>query len=243
MSCEKDGWDSLRNLSWTFNVFNSINMSYETIRKSLLTFDGLYYVNTDMKFSGYAAYDVQWIRIERKWYYRHILFDLINRMPIAELITEKEDSATTKNFIKNSIKATESIAIVTDLKPGYDKIMREIGFDHQHCTFHLLLNINEELREELKQIRKEYESNLKKQNPKLSETQIKKQSKNMINNYKIEINEYLSIFYKLFKKETYEEAIEYINFLKEKLINLSTNSSKILKEKILPRIQKIHTIP
>ena len=40
--------------------------------------------------------------------------------------------------------------------------MREIGFDHQHCTFHLLLNINEELREELKQIRKEYESNLKK---------------------------------------------------------------------------------
>ena len=197
-----------------------------------------YYVNTDMKFSGYAAYDVQWIRIERKWYYRHILFDLINRMPIAELINEKEDSATTKNFIKNSIKATESIAIVTDLKPGYDKIMREIGFDHQHCTFHLLLNINEELREELKQIRKEYESNLKKQNPKLSETQIKKQSKNMINNYKIEINEYLSIFYKLFKKETYEEAIEYINFLKEKLINLSTNSSKILKEKILPRITK-----
>ena len=43
-------------------------------RKSLLTFDGLYYVNTDMKFSGYAAYDVQWIRIERKWYYRHILY-------------------------------------------------------------------------------------------------------------------------------------------------------------------------
>ncbi len=43
--------------------------------------------------------------------------------------------------------------------------MREIGFDHQHCTFHLLLNINEELREELKQIRKEYESNLKKTKP------------------------------------------------------------------------------
>ncbi|KZX14396.1 hypothetical protein MBORA_00090 [Methanobrevibacter oralis] len=53
----KRGWDSLRNLSWIFNVFNSIDMSYETIRKSLLTFDGLYYVNTDMKFSGYAAYD------------------------------------------------------------------------------------------------------------------------------------------------------------------------------------------
>ncbi|WP_042691633.1 IS6 family transposase [Methanobrevibacter oralis] len=231
-------WDSLRNLSWTFNVFNGINMSYETIRKSLLTFDGLYYVNTDLKFSGYAAYDVQWIRIERKWYYRHVLFDLINRMPIAELISEKEDSATTKNFIKNSIKPTESIAIITDLKPGYDKIMRELGFDHQHCTFHLLLNINEELREELNQMRKEYESNLKKQNPKLSETQIKKQSKNMINNYKIEINEYLSIFYKLFRKETYEEAIKYINFLKEELINFPPILAKYLKKKFFPEYKK-----
>ena len=27
----KRGWDSLRNLSWTFNVFNNIKMSYETI--------------------------------------------------------------------------------------------------------------------------------------------------------------------------------------------------------------------
>ena len=78
--------------------------------------------------------------------------------------------------------------------------MREIGFDHQHCTFHLLLNINEELREELKQIRKEYESNLKKQNPKLSETQIKKQSKNMINNYKIEINEYYKHILQIIQK-------------------------------------------
>ena len=122
-------------------------------------------------------------------------------MPIAELINEKEDSATTKNFIKNSIKATESIAIVTDLKPGYDKIMREIGFDHQHCTFHLLLNINEELREELKQIRKEYESNLKKNKTlNYSETQIKKQSKNMINNYKIEINEYYKHILQIIQK-------------------------------------------
>ena len=86
--------------------------------------------------------------------------------------------------------------------------MREIGFDHQHCTFHLLLNINEELREELKQIRKEYESNLKKQNPKLSETQIKKQSKNMDKQLQnMKSTNIISIFYKLFKKETYEEAI------------------------------------
>ena len=60
----------------------------------------------------------------------------------------------------------------------------------------------------------------------------------MINNYKIEINEYLSIFYKLFKKETYEEAIEYINFLKEKLINFPPILAKYLKKKFFPEYKK-----
>lgn len=38
------GWDSLRNLTWTLNVCNSIKMSYETIRQSLLIHDGLYFL-------------------------------------------------------------------------------------------------------------------------------------------------------------------------------------------------------
>lgn len=54
----------------------------------------------------------------------------------------------------------------------------------------------------------------------------------------------ISIFLQYYsKKKPTKKQYEYINFLKEKLINLSTNSSKILKEKILPRIQKIHTLP
>lgn len=90
MNYEKKGWDSLRNLSWAFNILSKLKMSYETIRKSLLTFDGLYYVNTDLKFSGYTAYDMQRIKIKQKWYYRHILFDLINQIPITELLCEKK---------------------------------------------------------------------------------------------------------------------------------------------------------
>ena len=49
----------------------------------------------------------------------------------------------------------------------------------------------------------------------------------------------ISIFLQYYsKKKPTKKQYEYINFLKEKLINLSTNSSKILKEKILPRITK-----
>ena len=94
------GWDSLRNLTWAYNVFNDIKMSYEMIRQSLLIHDGLYYLNEDLKISGYVVYDIQWIRINRIWYYRHVLFDIVNKMPITELLAKKEDSKTTKNFLK-----------------------------------------------------------------------------------------------------------------------------------------------
>ena len=56
-------------------------------RKSLLTFDGLYYVNTDMKFSGYAAYDCTMdYELSKNGIIDIYYIDLINRMPIAELI-------------------------------------------------------------------------------------------------------------------------------------------------------------
>jgi hypothetical protein len=39
----------------------------------------LYYVNKDVDFSGYCGYDEQWAKINSKWQYRFILFDLIKR--------------------------------------------------------------------------------------------------------------------------------------------------------------------
>ena len=76
-------------------------MSYETIRKSLLIFDELYFLNEEIKPSGYVAYDVQWIRINKKWHYRHVLFYIVHKIPIAELLAKKKDSKTTKKFFKN----------------------------------------------------------------------------------------------------------------------------------------------
>jgi len=174
------GWDSLRNIIWAYNVFNDVKISYETIRKSLLIHNGLYYLNDELKISGYVAYDVQWIRINRKWHYRHVLFDIVHRMPIAELLAKKEDSKTTKNFLKNSIQPKDCIAIGTDLKPSYDKIMLELGLDHQHCTFHLLLNIYDFINLELTKMRKEFERNLKNTELNLSNNQIKEKSKQFI---------------------------------------------------------------
>ena len=82
-----------------------------------------------------------------KWSYRHVLFDLINNEPVAEKITSDESSDTTYDFINKNTDRRERIAIVTDLKPGYEKIMRKLGFEHQYCTFHLQLNIKGEIKQ------------------------------------------------------------------------------------------------
>ena len=232
------GCESLRNITWAYNIFNNVKMSYETIRQSLLIFNGLYYLNEDLKLSGYAAYDVQWVKINKKWYYRHVLFDIVHRMPVAELLAEKEDSKTTKNFIKNSIQPKDSIAIVTDLKPSYDKIMRELGFVHQHCTFHLLLNIYDTFSPELTKMRKEFELNLKNMELNLSDNQIKEKSKEFINDYKSEINEYLSLIYQLFKQQTYDKAIQYIELLKRESVNFPKLLQDYMNEKFFPEYKK-----
>ena len=93
---------------------------------------------------------------------RHVLFDIVHRMPIAELLAKKEDSKTTKNFIKNSIQPKDCIAIIMDLKPIYGEIMGELGFVHQYCIFHLLLKIYDTISPELTKTRKEFERDLKK---------------------------------------------------------------------------------
>lgn len=84
----------------SIKIFNKIIISYETVRKSLILLDNLYYINKDFELSGYYSYDVQWVCIERTWYFRHVLFDIINKMPVAKLLADNENDETIENFIK-----------------------------------------------------------------------------------------------------------------------------------------------
>ena len=62
-------------------------------------------------------------------------------MPIAELINEKEDSATTKNFIKNSIKTTAKYHLI--ICQG-DKICRQ--YDCSFIGYNQYLEFLEDLK-------------------------------------------------------------------------------------------------
>ena len=171
---EESGRSSLRKLVKDQKTYKNFNISHETIRKYLKVDTPLYYLNTEVGLSDYYGYDAQWFPIDKKWEFRLVLFDLVNNVPVAEKICKKEDSKTVKKFIENSIPPHKRKAIVTDLKKDYDKIMRDLGFDHQHCTFHLRLNINEQIRKHLKQKEIKIKAEYKKQNSRASKYEIKK---------------------------------------------------------------------
>lgn len=114
-----------------------------------------------MDLSGYYSYDVQWVRVEYVWYYRHVLFDLINKMPVAELLSDNENDETVEKFIDKNIPPHKRTAIITDLKKSYDKIIEKLGFIHQKCTFHLKLNIDEKIKRYLNKINKNMQENTK----------------------------------------------------------------------------------
>ena len=67
----------------------------------------LFYLNPDIKPSGFYSYDVQWESINKGCYYRHLLFDLVNNAPIAELLAPDESTEITYKFINKSIKPHE----------------------------------------------------------------------------------------------------------------------------------------
>ena len=69
--------------------------------------------------------------------------------------------------------------------------MKNLGFKHQHCTFHLIKNINTTLKPKITEELNKYGKEIRKNNPKISKTKInelikkqkrqnKKRNKNII---------------------------------------------------------------
>ena len=77
----------------------------------------------------------------------------------------------------------------------------------------------------------------------LSNTQIKEKSKQFINDYKTEINEYLGLIYQLLKQQTYNKAIRYIELLKRESNNFPKLLQKYMNEKFFPEYKKFISLP
>lgn len=140
-------WSSLRDIAKYYKIFYDIDISYETIRNALIVIEDNEIDYKIGNLSGYYGYDAQWLKINKKWKFRHALYDTVQRIPIAELFTDKESDKDVYNFINKYIEPKDRIAIVTDTKAGYDRVMQKLKFKrHQYCIFHFKKNLNEEIR-------------------------------------------------------------------------------------------------
>lgn len=238
INARENSWISLRNIKRLIKDWFGIKVSHETIRKALLVEGEFYYFNDELKLSGYYGYDEQWERVNGNWVYYLVLFDLVNNVPVASMLTEILNENVIENFIDMSIPFKDRVAIVTDLKPEYDKIMSKLGFIHQHCTFHLEKNIKSNMEKKINKNMTNYRFELKNTHPKYSDDNLDEIIKKKKEEVKKEIWKYIAEFMKLFKQPIFDEAIEYIKFLKDEIKYYPEHLAKYLKKNFFPEYRK-----
>ncbi len=238
VKARENGWISLRNIKRLIKDWFNVNISHESIRKALLVEGEFYYFNENVKLSGYYGYDEQWEKVSGKWIYYLVIFDLVNNVPVASTLSETLNEDLIKNFIDKSIPFKDRIAIVTDLKPEYDKIMEELGFIHQHCTFHLEKNIKSNMEKKINKDMINYRLELKNTVPELSDDDIDEMVKNKKEESKSEIWDYIAYFMELFKQPSFNDAIDYVNHLKEEINYFPKHLCEYLKKNFFPEYRK-----
>ena len=231
----RNGDKTLRQQSKDIELFTKIPMSHETVRKSLFTNNDDCYVKFDFDYSGFCGYDAQWIPQGGEMVYRLVLIDIVNYLPIAEAVVEKEDNETIKDFIDKSIPRHKRRAIVTDSQNGYDEVMNDLGFEyHQHCIFHLLQRINDLINKETNKYKRQYKKELKDSNPKFSEFKINDLAKEEAKEYRKQFEIYHDEFKEIFKQEIYEDAVDQINKIREKIGEYPSFLAEYLNKNFFP---------
>ena len=229
------GWTSLRNIAKYYEIFYGIKISHETIRKALIVIEGNEINFKLPKLSGYYGYDAQWVKINKKWRFRHALYDIVQRMPVAELFAEEESNDDVYYFINKYTEPKDRIAIVTDTKLGYDTVMHNLGFNrHQYCVFHFKLNLNKLIKDEIKKLKMEIRQNLEKTSENKSETFIEKMVEKELKPFKKEIKYVLQLIYYVFKEESFDKANSYMQLIKSNMKNFPIFIKEYIEKTFLP---------
>ena len=228
-------WSSLRDIAKYYKIFYDIDISYETIRKALIVIEGNEIDYNIGNLSGYYGYDAQWVKINKIWRFRHALYDLIQRMPVAELFAEEESNKDVYDFINKYTDHKDRIAIVTDTKAGYDSIMRELKFKrHQYCTFHFKKNLNNLARTKINERKRQITQKLKNTYENESEKFIKEMTDEELKPFKMEIQYALELIYYILKEKSFDKAESYIQLIKANMVNFPEFIREYLEVNFLP---------
>ena len=98
------------------------------------------------RYLGYYVFDVEWLKINGEWKYRHTLLDSVSNCIVADAIYDTEDETTVEKFLRESTANKNKIAITTDLDKKYTSIIPKLGFKHQLCIFHTKKNFKQTIK-------------------------------------------------------------------------------------------------
>ena len=92
-------------------------------------------------------YDEEFIWINHQPHVRLTLIDALNRIVIADQIILRDSFNSTyiKYYLKTSLEGLNVQYIITDGDNRYPKIIEELGYTQQRCTFHLMKNLMDAL--------------------------------------------------------------------------------------------------
>ena len=108
-----DHLESLKNVGKSFKKFFGIS-AHQTIENWLFINENIFKFDLD-RYSGYYVFDVEWIKINEEWKYRHTLLDVISNCIVADAIYDTEDEKTVEKFLRQST-ANKNINAITRFK-------------------------------------------------------------------------------------------------------------------------------
>jgi transcription elongation factor Elf1 len=104
----------------------------------------IYKITTYLTQSGYYAYDAQYLKINGRQFYRHVVHDLITGKVLIDIVLPKQNKKTIKHLFLTTIKAESVKAFVVDMAGAYPGIIEECYGKKVHiqwCHFHLFQDI------------------------------------------------------------------------------------------------------
>ncbi|AMK16373.1 hypothetical protein [Methanobrevibacter olleyae] len=138
---------SLNNVCKSFKKFFGISISHQTIENWLFVDENI--LEFDLgRCSGYYIFDVEWIKVNGKWKYRHTLLDSVSNCIVADAVYDFEDETTVMKFLNESTMNKNKVAITTDLDKKYGSVISKLGFfKHQLCILHAKKSLNKKLKD------------------------------------------------------------------------------------------------
>lgn len=96
-------------------------------------------------YSGFYAYDEQYLRVAGKRAYRLLVYDTQRRVPVAEQLVDRATDDAIRSFLTQALADKPCHAVTTDGRQGLTKIvLHDLGAAHHRCVFHLLKNFKDE---------------------------------------------------------------------------------------------------